>query len=71
MVCACIGLLLSFAWPLIAITPWGENLDEIPDWLGILLLFSIGCYGFWEIRSLIRVQDSGARPLGQHRSKSE
>jgi hypothetical protein len=56
--CAVLGLLLSLVFPLFDITPWGVNLDNIPNWLGFTLLFIIGCYGFWEIRLLFQVQDS-------------
>ena len=58
LVCAGLGFLLALVWPLIDITSWRHSVNNIPEWFGFLVLFIIGCYGFWEIRLLLQAQDS-------------
>jgi len=48
--CAVIGFLLSIIWPIVDMTSWRQRIDNLPDWLGLLILFIVGCYGFWEVR---------------------
>lgn len=71
--CAVVGCILSLLWPIVDIVDGllgFPELNHIPNWLGFILVFTICCYGFWEIKLSIatprRFRDDRlrkARPL--------
>jgi putative Mn2+ efflux pump MntP len=68
LACAFLGCLLSFVWPVIDLTALRHTIDEMPDWLGIMLLLICGCYCFWEIRLSLQVQDPRDPKVGKRLS---
>lgn len=50
LVCATIGFLLSLLWPIAELVFGRSALERIPAWLGFVILFTVCCYAFWEIR---------------------
>lgn len=62
--CAFIGLLLALIWPIIDLTSWRNCVDNIPNWLGVLLTFFMGCYIYWEVRLSLEQQDERERKGG-------